>query len=62
VFWKDEAAFRAQLRRWPPERIALALDALIAAELDAKSGGLSPVAETLVGRALLQIATNLAAR
>lgn len=54
VFFKARDAFRAQLRRWPIERLARALDMLTEAELDCKSSGPPPTA--VCGRALLRIA------
>lgn len=55
VFYKQQDAFRAQLRAWPPARLAQALGLLTDAELDCKTTG-AP-AEALCARALWQIAT-----
>ncbi|MFA7431080.1 MAG: DNA polymerase III subunit delta [Rhodospirillaceae bacterium] len=53
VFFKLKGRFTAQLRRWPPDRVAGALDLLLQAELECKSSGMP---ETEIGaRALLQI-------
>ena len=54
VFFKARDAFRAQLRRWPIDRLARALDMLTEAELDCKSSG--PPPNAVCGRALLRIA------
>lgn len=53
VFFKVKGRFTAQLRRWPPERVAGALDVLLQAELDCKSSGMPEV--EIGARALLQI-------
>lgn len=55
VIFKHTDRFRANLRRWPAERIAGAFDLLVAAELDCKTTGLP--APEICGRALIQIAT-----
>ncbi|HYN37765.1 MAG TPA: DNA polymerase III subunit delta [Rhodospirillales bacterium] len=55
VFYKQQDAFRAQLRAWPPARLAQAMRLLIEVELDCKVTG-AP-AEALCIRALWQIAT-----
>lgn len=53
VFFKLKSRFSGQLRRWPPERAAGALDMLLQAEIDCKSSGMP---ENEVGaRVLLQI-------
>ena len=39
VFFKEQRAFQARLRRWPLARIEAALDALLAAEIAAKRTG-----------------------
>jgi DNA polymerase-3 subunit delta len=54
VFWKEKDAFRAQLRRWPQDRLALVLERLLDAEIACKTT--SPLAETLAGKCLLEIA------
>lgn len=56
VFWKEKDDFRAQLRRWPPERLSEALERLLDAEIACKTSG--PVAETLAGQCLLEIAAR----
>mgnify|MGYP002279672751 CR=1 FL=1 len=54
VIFKQAERFRGQLRRWPPDRLAAALDLLTAAEMDCKTTGLP--AEAICGRALMRIA------
>lgn len=54
VFFKLQDAFRAQLRIWPPARLAQALSLVTQAELDCKATG-AP-AEALCARVLWQIA------
>jgi DNA polymerase-3 subunit delta len=54
VFWKNKDAFRAQLRRWPADRLSDALEKLLDAEIACKTSG--PVAETLAGRCLFELA------
>jgi DNA polymerase-3 subunit delta len=44
---------RGQLARWPAERIGMALDVLLTAEMDGKTTG-SPAAE-FCGRAVMQL-------
>ena len=56
VFYKDDARFRGQLKRWPLDRAQGAMDALLAAEMQAKTGGQSALAELAIGRCLLEIA------
>ncbi len=56
VFWKEKDSFRAQLRRWPPDRLSEALDRLLDAEIACKTSG--PVAEMLAGQCLLDIAAR----
>lgn len=53
VFFKHKGAMAQQLRGWPPERLAQAMDMLIQAELDCKTTGMP--AEAVCGRALMQI-------
>lgn len=45
---------KAQVQRWPAERLATALDLLLAAEMDCKTTGMP--AEAICGRCLTQIA------
>ncbi|MBI3453186.1 MAG: DNA polymerase III subunit delta [Rhodospirillales bacterium] len=54
VFWKEEAAFRAALRRWPLARLGAALSRLLDAEIQCKSSG--QPAELMAGRCLLALA------
>ena len=56
VFYKDDARFRRQLKRWPLERARDAMATLLAAEMQAKTGGRSALAELAIGRCLLEIA------
>ncbi len=56
VFWKEVASFGEQLRRWPLPRLAHALDRLLATEMECKRAGQSPMADLLVGQALLDLA------
>lgn len=58
VFYKRQDAFRAQLRAWPPPRLAQALSLITQAELDCKATG-AP-AEALCARVLWQV--TMAAR
>lgn len=52
-FFKVKGRFTAQMRRWPPERVAGALDILLAAQIDCMTTGLP---DTEIGaRALLQV-------
>jgi len=60
VFWKTEAAFRAQAEAWRPPGLARAMDKLMEAEASCKRSG-AP-AELLASRALLEIAANAPAR
>lgn len=53
VFWKEEARFRAQLKRWTLPRLAIALDRLLEAELRCKSTG--QPAELIAQRCLLEL-------
>lgn len=59
VFYKRTQRFRAQLRAWPPDRAAQALEMLTAAEIDCKSTGLPD--KQICGRVLLQIGRAAAA-
>jgi DNA polymerase-3 subunit delta len=54
VFFARQAQFRRQAQGWPPERVALALDLVLAAELACKTTGMPEAA--ICGRALMQIA------
>jgi DNA polymerase-3 subunit delta len=56
VFWKDEAPFRAALRRWSAPALARALRALLAAELLCKSTG--QPADLIASDALLALAAR----
>jgi DNA polymerase-3 subunit delta len=38
VFWKEEVAFRAELKRWSSEGLARALTRLLDAEIQCKTG------------------------
>jgi DNA polymerase III subunit delta len=58
VFWKEEAAFKAQLKRWSAARLSGALTRLLDAEIQCKSSG-SP-AELVAARCLMSLATNSA--
>lgn len=60
VFWKNEAAFKAQAEAWRPESLARAMDRLMEAEATCKRSG-AP-AELLASRALLEIAANAPGR
>jgi DNA polymerase-3 subunit delta len=60
VFWKQKDSFRGQLRRWPLQRLALALERLLDAEIACKSS--SGAAETLAGRCLFDLSQAAAAR
>jgi DNA polymerase-3 subunit delta len=59
VFWKQKESFRAQLRRWPLERLARALERLLDAEIACKSSG--GVADALASRCLFEL-TQAAAK
>ncbi len=54
LFFKRKANFQAQLRRWPPERLATVLVSLTRAEADCKTTGLP--AGAICARALMRIA------
>ena len=54
LFYKQQQAFRAQLRQWTPARAAQALDLLTQAELDCKSTDMPT--EVICARALMRIA------
>ncbi|MEI8394941.1 MAG: DNA polymerase III subunit delta [Rhodospirillaceae bacterium] len=54
VFFKLRPVFVAQLRQWPPERLARALERLTEAEIECKRTGMPD--ETICARVLLQLA------
>ena len=54
VFFKRGTAFRAQLSRWPTERLATALRLLLDAEIDCKTTGRAP--EIMCEHALMRVA------
>ncbi len=54
VIFKLAPRFKAQVQRWPADRVATALEMLVNAEIDCKTTGL-PAAE-MAARALMQIA------
>jgi len=54
VFFRFTDRFRAQMRRWPEDRLAQAMDILAAAEVRCKTTGLP--AGAICGRALMRIA------
>jgi DNA polymerase III subunit delta len=56
VFWKQEAAFKAQLKRWGPRHLAKALERLLDAEVQCKSPG-APT-ELIAARCLTTLATS----
>lgn len=56
VFWKSEAAFKAQAEAWRPAALARAMERLLEAEAACKRSG-AP-AELLASRALLEICAN----
>lgn len=56
VFWKQKDAFRAQLKRWPADRLAYALERLLDAEIGCKTSG--AIAETLANRCLFELAQS----
>jgi DNA polymerase III subunit delta len=60
LFFKLRDRFKAELRTWRPRRVALALEALLEAELNAKRTGLP--AEAVCRDALLRIARGAAPR
>ena len=60
VFWKSEAAFKAQAAAWRPAALGRAMDRLLEAEAACKRSG-AP-AELLASRALLEIAANAPGR
>jgi len=59
IFFKRKAAFEAQARRWPRQRLSLAIDRLIQAEIEVKRTGSSDV--RTLWRALFDIARVAAA-
>ncbi|HEX9465206.1 MAG TPA: DNA polymerase III subunit delta [Alphaproteobacteria bacterium] len=60
VFWKEETAFRAQLKRWTAARLAAALRRLLDAEIQCKSPG-AP-SDLIAARCLMALATGVASR
>ena len=54
LFFKRKANFQAQLRRWPPERLATVLASLTQAEADCKTTGMP--AGAICARTLMRIA------
>jgi DNA polymerase-3 subunit delta len=58
VFWKEEAAFKAQLRRWNAKHLARALERLLDAEIRCKSPGAAT--ELIAARCLTALATTAA--
>ncbi len=60
VFWKQSAAFKAQMRLWPPRSLAAALARLLEAEADCKRTGFPD--EALSARLLFELARQAAAR
>ncbi len=54
VFWKQQEAFRAQLRRWPLAWLGTAIERLIRAEIDCKSTGMPD--QAVCTRTLMEIA------
>lgn len=54
VIYKFAERFRRQLGRWPADRVGMALERLIEAEIDCKSTGMP--AEEVCSRALMQLA------
>jgi len=54
IFFKSRGAFAAQLKRWPLQWLAAAIDRLTRAEIDCKSTGLPD--ETICARTLTEIA------
>jgi len=60
VFWKTQAAFKAQAEAWRPAGLARAMGRLLEAEAACKRSG-AP-AELLASRVLLEIAANAPGR
>jgi DNA polymerase III subunit delta len=56
VFWKEEARFRTQLKRWTLPKLSAALERLLEAELRCKSTG--QPAELIAQRCLLELASG----
>lgn len=54
VFFKQQAQFHSQARRWPPPQLHGAIDRLLRAEMDCKRTGMP--AEALCRQALIEIA------
>lgn len=59
VFWKEKEAFRGQLRRWPLDRLSLALERLLEAEITCKSS--AQIVEAVASNCLIDLA-QMAAR
>ncbi|MGB8275577.1 MAG: DNA polymerase III subunit delta [Alphaproteobacteria bacterium] len=57
LFFKFRSAFRAQLRRWPMDRIAAAFEELLSLESTCKTTGMP--AETICRQGLLLLAANM---
>ncbi|MGC2854783.1 DNA polymerase III subunit delta [Novispirillum sp. DQ9] len=60
LFFKVKNRFSAQLRRWPPDRVAGALDILLSAQIDCMTTGLPD--QEIGARALLQVSRAAARR
>lgn len=56
VFWKEEASFRTQLKRWPAARLSSAVAQLLDAEIRCKSSG--QPAELIAARCLMSLASG----
>lgn len=56
VFWKEEARFRSQLKRWNQAKLSAALARLLQAEIECKSAG-AP-SELVAARCLMSLATG----
>jgi DNA polymerase-3 subunit delta len=54
VFFRAADSLRAQIGRWPANRLATALDLILGAEIDCKTTGMP--AEEICGRTILQLA------
>ena len=54
VFWKQEPAFRAQLKRWTSGKLSAALGRIVDAEIACKSG--SAIAELIAAQCLMGLA------
>lgn len=58
VFFKNQAAFKSQLSRWPVRRLEQALESIFDAERDCKTTGMP--AEAVCSRALMRLAVAAA--